>query len=137
MQFSRKTIWFIIFSWALVIFILSSIPNPPQPVTGDELFLFILTTTEHIIEYAILGFLLFYGFTSLGNDARFAIILAIIFAAAYGATDEIHQYYVPTRECSILDLAADTLGGAIGALAASWIPGLLRKQSAIKLKPRS
>jgi VanZ family protein len=137
MPYNRRTIWFIIFSWASAIFIFSSIPNPPQPFTGDELFLFILTTSEHIIEYSILGFLLFYGFLSLGKDARFAIILAIIFAAAYGATDEIHQYFVPSRECSILDLAADSAGGAIGALAASAKTGLLRKQNSIRLKPRS
>jgi len=133
MQFSRKTIWLIIFSWATIIFILSSIPNPPQPLTGDELFLFILTTTEHVIEYGILGFLLFYGFRGLGKDSRKAIFLAIIFAAAYGATDEIHQFFVPTRESSILDLAADTFGGALGALAASAKSGLIRKQNSIRL----
>jgi hypothetical protein len=137
MQFKPKTIWFIIFCWANAIFILSSIPNPTQPFTGDELFLFILTTAEHIIEYAILGFLLFHGFCSFGVDSRKAIILAIIFATLYGATDEVHQSFVPNRECDIKDLAADTLGATIGALAASLLKGLLRKQNAIRLKPRS
>lgn len=137
MPFNRKTIWLIIFCWATVIFILSSIQNPPQPVRGDELFMFLLTTTEHIIEYSIFGFLLFHGFCSLGKDARFAILLAIIFAIIYGATDEIHQYFVPTRVCDILDLAADALGGTIGAFSASKTAGLLRKQNAIRLKPRS
>jgi VanZ family protein len=127
--------WLLVFLWTATIFTLSSIPNPPQPAVGNDFSFFILTTIEHIIEYGILGFLLFHGFTSLGKNRRNSIILAIILAALYGVTDEIHQYYVPNRVCDIKDAAADAVGGTIGAIAASLTAGLLKKQNSIKLKP--
>ncbi|MCD6268587.1 MAG: VanZ family protein, partial [Deltaproteobacteria bacterium] len=33
----------------------------------------------------------------------------------YGLSDEIHQYYVPNREFSWMDLLADGAGGYFGA----------------------
>jgi len=42
-------------------------------------------------------------------------ILAILFASLYGLTDEIHQAFVPSREASIWDFAADILGSIMGA----------------------
>ena len=42
-------------------------------------------------------------------------ILAILFASLYGLTDEIHQAFVPSREASILDFAADICGSIMGA----------------------
>ncbi len=43
-------------------------------------------------------------------------LLAAVFAIGYGITDEIHQGFVPGRDASFLDLAADGLG----AVAGSW-----------------
>jgi len=42
-------------------------------------------------------------------------VLAILFASFYGLTDEIHQAFVPLREASIWDVAADILGSIMGA----------------------
>jgi VanZ family protein len=39
----------------------------------------------------------------------------VIIAVLYGASDEIHQYFVPGRVCDIFDLVADSIGGFIGA----------------------
>jgi VanZ family protein len=37
----------------------------------------------------------------------------ILFAACYGITDEIHQYYVPNRDMDPLDLLADAAGAIL------------------------
>jgi VanZ family protein len=38
-------------------------------------------------------------------------------ASFYGATDEIHQFYVPGRTMEVYDWIADTLGGLLGSQA--------------------
>ena len=83
------------------IFALSSLPGSAAgiPPPWDKL--------AHFLEYAVLGFLLGRG------TGRFFSALAI--AALYGASDELHQAFVPGREASALDWAADLLGALAGA----------------------
>ncbi len=53
-----------------------------------------------------------------------AALLALALASLYGASDELHQAFVPTRSCDPRDWLADTLGAGLGALLfaalASW-----------------
>jgi VanZ family protein len=44
--------------------------------------------------------------------------LAAAAASFYGATDEVHQAFVPFRTATWLDWVADTAGAIIGALTA-------------------
>jgi VanZ family protein len=44
-----------------------------------------------------------------------ALLLAALAGSAYGAIDEVHQYFVPGRDCSAGDWLADTLGALCGA----------------------
>jgi VanZ family protein len=53
-------------------------------------------------------------------------VLAALVAAAYGATDEWHQHFVPGRTMEMADLAADTSGAAAAAVAA-WAWGIIRR----------
>ena len=46
----------------------------------------------------------------------------------YGITDELHQYFVPGRDCSIFDLTADAIGGFSGALIARGVAGIVCKK---------
>ncbi len=72
--------------------------------TGDDI--------EHIVEYGIFAFLSLRMFkqTKFKNGAHaFAILLTVL----YGATDEIHQLFVPERTASIKDLFFDTLASLI------------------------
>jgi len=83
------------------IFALSSLPGSEVglPSPWDKL--------AHLVEYALLGFLLGRG------TGRAALAFAV--AALYGATDELHQAFVPGREASLFDWFADALGAALGA----------------------
>jgi VanZ family protein len=48
-------------------------------------------------------------------------VLAIAVASLYGATDEVHQAFVPFRSSTWSDWVADTAGAVIGAIGARQI----------------
>jgi VanZ family protein len=99
--------------YAIAIFALSSIPNPPAPpgaVTDKHL---------HALVYAGLALLVLRALASADasrvTSARAVGAAAI--AAVYGVTDELHQWFVPGRVVDALDLLAN----ASGALAATLL----------------
>ena len=47
----------------------------------------------------------------------FAALLSALPACAYGAIDELHQFFVPGRDSSVTDWIADTAGAVFGAAA--------------------
>lgn len=57
---------------------------------------------------------------------RNILIIAVI-VSAYGCIDEIHQSFVPGRDMSVFDWAADTLGGVAGAAGAALAASVIRK----------
>ncbi|MCX9011793.1 MAG: VanZ family protein [Candidatus Methanoperedens sp.] len=67
---------------------------------------------EHIIQYAIFGFLLYRTLKNSSNRTlkNYAFIFAFIIGTAFGATDEFHQLFVPGRKTNIWDLLADSIG---------------------------
>lgn len=73
----------------------------------------------HIIEYAIMGFLLSFGFNLNNNNFIKLGKYCFLVAAISGAADELHQCYVPWRCGSWTDFMADIIGCAIGILA--WL----------------
>jgi len=40
----------------------------------------------------------------------------LLFTIIYGATDEIHQYFVPNRDSDVFDWLADVVGALVGYL---------------------
>jgi len=110
----------------IVIFIFSSISNlGPLPAGLSD-------KSGHSIGYAILGALLLRGLAD-GRPSGFTwwrCLLAVVLAAAYGITDEIHQAFVPGRTPDVMDVAADAVGAAlaVGALGAvAWIARRYRR----------
>jgi VanZ family protein len=91
------------------IFFASSLPTVPKIVrdTSDLLL--------HFLAYAGLALLVIRAVASGRWDrlTRGSWWLAWLITAAYGATDEWHQAFVPGRFSSLADWIADALGAAV------------------------
>jgi len=91
----------------------------------------------HFGNYFVFGLLLFRAvrMPEKGWDLRWAF-LALLIAALYAASDEIHQIFVPSRGASISDALLDT-GSAAAAQCVVWL--LTRRQSSAaeeRVRPR-
>jgi VanZ family protein len=108
-----------------VIFLLSSIPNL-GPLPGG-----MSDKTGHFVGYAILGAAALRAFARGGwsGVTPMAARLAVLLAAAYGATDEFHQRFVPGRTSAFDDWAADVFG-AVAVVALALVVGRLRSAGA-------
>ena len=98
--------WLPVVAWAGLIFALSSIPDLGTGLGGWDL---VLRKAAHVAEYAILGALLV--------RAVISPWMAVTLGTIYALTDELHQHFVPGREASVLDVAIDALGVAVGVAA--------------------
>lgn len=111
MSFSRLLNWLPALSWAAVIWYLSSQPTPPSPVDLPDY-------VSHALEYGFLGGLVWRGMAGgfvVSRRGRWLPLWVVLLCAFYGLSDEIHQSFVPGRDSSALDLAADVVGAALAA----------------------
>jgi VanZ family protein len=105
-------------AWALLIFVLSSIPGGSFPASK----LFSYDKLLHAGVYAVLG-----GFTFLAlprgwsSRASVLVVIAGAMTTMYGLTDEFHQLFVPGRSADLRDVLADCGGGFAGALVAALL----------------
>ncbi len=130
--------WLPPLGYMAAIFYVSSLPNPQ---IGGEAPDYVL----HALEYFLLALLLIRFFLSLPqsellNIASFvpgfkkraaafsawhtACMLGTFLAILYGVSDELHQYFVPNRHCSLADVFADTFGAFLAygiALLDYWL----------------
>ncbi|MBI2896077.1 MAG: VanZ family protein [Deltaproteobacteria bacterium] len=91
-----------------LIFVMSSLrfPGVALPRNSDK--------GIHFVEYAILALLLLFALRRSSTwSPRALALVAWIVAAAYGATDELHQAFVPGRYCSGYDWLADATGAGL------------------------
>ena len=107
-------------AWAAVIFVLSSIPADSYPDHPS-----FLNNVVHFFVYFVLVGLLVAALAGGKLKPLPALVIAIIIASLYGASDEFHQYFVPGRLADPVDWMVDTLGAIRGALVAT---ALLRKK---------
>jgi VanZ family protein len=109
----RKALLFVpaILYYALI-FILSSLR-----IKGQASMPF-LDKGLHLVEFAILGFLLSLGFfLSFGFSVRVKSVITLSSGILLGCLDELHQYFVPERSFGVLDIVADSIGILIGLIA--------------------
>jgi VanZ family protein len=69
----------------------------------------------HIIAYGILAGTFLYGLQSFthhsgrGNTS----IIVVVFCLLFGISDEYHQSFIPGRQVSVWDVAADVVGALL------------------------
>ena len=86
----------------------------------------------HLAEYALLSTLLW---RALHHSIRRQTAAwrwdvagwALLGAALYAVSDEIHQSFVPSRQGSVRDVLLDSTGAALGLLLV-WLAGYLRRR---------
>ncbi len=107
--------WLPVFLYCLLIFIQSS-----YPVTKILPSISHMDKLAHAGAYALLGFLFYRAFhrTRIQKNALTLVVLSVLASSIYGISDEIHQYFVPSRMADIADVAANTVGSIMGAIAA-------------------
>jgi VanZ family protein len=103
--------WLPLIIYGLAIYIQSGRPGPEH--LPDLRF---LDKFLHFGAYGLLGVLFFraYETLSLENYKNLLIFISIGSATLYGISDEIHQYFVPSRQADIMDVAANTIGSICG-----------------------
>ena len=103
--------WLPLIAYCVLIFIQSSYPAPeslPSFESSDKLL--------HLAAYAVMGVLFYRAYRTLPlkDNAQLLVLASVASASLYGLSDELHQAFVPFRDASLADLAADVLGAACG-----------------------
>lgn len=98
--------WVPVVVWMGVIFWLSSIPDLESGLKQD----FILRKIAHMLEFAILTFLLIRGLKQEKLNYKKVVLYSLIIALFYALTDEYHQSFVFGRQCSFKDVDIDGIG---------------------------
>ena len=92
--------------WMGVIFFLSTLPESATPGRG-----ILSDKVCHAGEYFILAFLILFALQRTTRASFFTSFwITLVWGIVYGLSDEIHQLYVPTRQFSVGDMAADACG---------------------------
>jgi VanZ family protein len=95
-----------------IIFFASSLSDPGAPPGG------LSDKSAHFLAYGALGASLLRALAG-GRPPETTlrrILIAFALATLYGASDELHQRFVPNRSPELLDLVADAIGAMAGAL---------------------
>ena len=112
-------------AWAATIFLLSS--RPGDPAAAKSFPIQFLHNGAHAPIYALLS-----GFVLLALAPRpgsvpepggRALGLALLVAVLYALSDEWHQYFVPGRTASAVDVATDAFGATCGLAIVAWAVG--------------
>lgn len=111
--------WFFVLLWMAVIFYFSHQAGSVSVNTSSALldllvsylpFLesdishLLLRKLAHFTAYFILGLFLFNAITKRKT------IYTLLIGSLYALSDEIHQYFIPGRACSLVDVLIDSLG---------------------------
>lgn len=121
-----------LFLWMAVIFAFSSIPGSGSTYESP-LWYIAERKGAHIFEFFVLTLLVFFFLRVrfLRESWQLIAWTSCIFAATYGAFDELHQAFVFGRGSHFSDVLIDT-GGALLALA--FLSMLCRRELAKKRK---
>ena len=99
------------------------VPDISPEMEGRIVFL--IRKNAHVTEYAMLAALVWRALRKpLRGDLRpwsaKTACQAVLFAACFATTDEIHQSFYPTRQGQVSDVVLDTFGASLG-ITLVWI----------------
>lgn len=103
----------VLVSYMTLIFYLS---GQPADVSAGVGILEMPRIILHVGEYAVLGLLMNSVMMQVSTKVSRSVFFSSAFCCLYGVTDEIHQFFVPTRCFDIYDILADTIGGIAGTV---------------------
>lgn len=104
-------IYFPLIVYWLLLFVATTLPAKDLPDThvSDKI--------EHFTAYFILAVLLNFAIMFQNKYIKLrrkAWLLTLIIISSYAALDELHQLFIPGRDCDILDWVSDTSGVLLG-----------------------
>ncbi len=93
--------------WVIIMMILSSIPGSGIP----EISIIQWDKIAHFTEFTVFTILLgrYLHFKKKTSVLK-SVVLILLIGITYSILDELHQLFIPFRDCSLQDLAADILG---------------------------
>ena len=116
---TRFSLWAPVVVYMAALFYLSSLSDVSLPSGVSD-------KPAHVLAYVGLALVVVRAVAG-GLPQRIGLrvaAVAILITVAYGASDEIHQMFVPTRMPDWLDLLADAEGALIGTIAC-WAWGII------------
>lgn len=128
----------LIILWLLVIFIFSNQDGTTSTALTNgvlekylffidsDIFFIIIRKIAHIIEYLILGILVFSFVNEFKIDRK--IIVSLLVCLILSSLDEFHQLFIPGRTGKILDVFIDMMGVLLGINGLLLINKVFRKQ---------
>lgn len=85
----------------------------------------------HILIFGALGFCLLFCLKSWFPETKIPWLLfwSLLIGILYGASDELHQSFVPARSAEWHDVLVDAIGVILGVLLAFWAMKLLERRA--------
>jgi VanZ family protein len=104
-------VYFPLVIYWIILFVATTLPAQDLPKTG------VSDKVEHFAAYMILAALL--NMTLLLQNKflrlkKYAWLYTLIFCLTYAGFDELHQLFIPGRDCDILDWLSDSAGVLLG-----------------------
>ncbi len=101
-----------------------------SPAAADLVEL-VLRKTAHVLAYLVFGLLVSRALSEGARPSAAGSLGALAVAAAYAASDEVHQSFVGTRTAAAGDVAIDAMGALLGiTLYAVWAAASQRRRAA-------
>lgn len=105
------TYWLPFVIWALIIYSFSASPTvKTSEVHWQD---FIVKKSAHLVEYFIFSMLLYRALINSGIKSKYIFFFIVFTAFIYGAADEFHQSFTPSREPRMRDVLIDTAGSIL------------------------
>jgi len=101
-------------AYGLIIISISSIPGRNFP----DINLWTKDKLSHLIEFMIFAVLVHRALGIEFNHSGYSLALTLFIGACFGGLDELYQSLIPGRDSSLYDWYADSIGVALGAIAA-------------------